>query len=36
MNVDSVAWVMRKNSPQLKALMDEFLKTHRQGTLSAG
>ena len=33
MNVDSVAWVMRKNSPQLKALLDEFLKTHRQGTL---
>ncbi len=33
LNVDSVAWVMRKNSPQLKALMDEFLKTHRQGTV---
>ena len=33
MNVDSVAWAMRKNSPQLKALMDEFLKTHRQGTV---
>ena len=32
-NVDNVAWAMRKNSPQLKALMDEFLKTHRQGTL---
>ncbi len=33
LNVDSVAWVMRKNSPQLKALLDEFLKTHRQGTV---
>ncbi len=32
-NVDNVAWAMRKNSPQLKALMDEFLKTHRQGTV---
>ena len=32
-NVDSVAWAMRKNSPQLKALMDDFLKTHRQGTV---
>jgi membrane-bound lytic murein transglycosylase MltF len=32
-NVDNVAWAMRKNSPQLKALMDEFLQTHRQGTL---
>jgi membrane-bound lytic murein transglycosylase MltF len=33
MNVDSVAWAMRKNSPQLKALMNDFLKTHRQGTV---
>ena len=33
MNVDNVAWAMRKNSPQLKALIDEFLQTHRQGTL---
>jgi membrane-bound lytic murein transglycosylase MltF len=32
LNIDSVAWVMRKNSPQLKALLDDFLKTHRQGT----
>jgi membrane-bound lytic murein transglycosylase MltF len=32
-NVDNAAWAMRKNSPQLKALMDEFLKTHRQGTV---
>ena len=29
----SVAWAMRKNSPQLKALLDEFAKTHRQGTV---
>jgi membrane-bound lytic murein transglycosylase MltF len=28
----SVAWAMRKNSPQLKAVLDDFLKTHRQGT----
>jgi membrane-bound lytic murein transglycosylase MltF len=33
MNVDNVAWAMRKNSPQLTALMDDFLKTHRQGTV---
>jgi membrane-bound lytic murein transglycosylase MltF len=33
MNVDNVAWAMRKNSPQLKALLDDFLKTHRQGTV---
>jgi membrane-bound lytic murein transglycosylase MltF len=33
MNVDNVAWAMRKNSPQLKALMNDFLKTHRQGTV---
>jgi membrane-bound lytic murein transglycosylase MltF len=29
----SVAWAMRKNSPQLKALLDDFAKTHRQGTV---
>jgi membrane-bound lytic murein transglycosylase MltF len=29
----NVAWVMRKNSPQLKAVIDEFAKTHRQGTV---
>jgi membrane-bound lytic murein transglycosylase MltF len=27
------AWAMRKNTPQLKALVDEFLKGHAQGTL---
>jgi membrane-bound lytic murein transglycosylase MltF len=33
LNVDNVAWAMRKDSPQLKALMDDFLKTRRQGTV---
>jgi membrane-bound lytic murein transglycosylase MltF len=33
MNVNNVAWAMRKNSPKLTALMDDFLKTHRQGTV---
>jgi membrane-bound lytic murein transglycosylase MltF len=28
-----IAWAMRKNSPQLKGLLDEFLKTHREGTV---
>lgn len=28
-----IAWAMRKNSPQLKAVIDEFVKTHKQGTL---
>jgi len=28
----TIAWAMRKNSPQLKALLDEFANTHRQGT----
>src|SRR5215472_7942840 len=27
-----LAWAMRKNSPQLKAEMDDFVKTHRIGT----
>lgn len=27
-----MAWAMRKGSPQLKAVMDEFVKTHGQGT----
>lgn len=26
------AWVMRKNNPRLKALVDDFLKTHAAGT----
>ena len=29
---DEVAWVMRKNTPQLKQLVDEFLKDHAEGT----
>jgi membrane-bound lytic murein transglycosylase MltF len=28
----SRAWVMRKNNPQLKQIIDEFLETHAQGT----
>ncbi len=28
----SVAWALRKNNPQLKALLDEFLQTHGVGT----
>jgi membrane-bound lytic murein transglycosylase MltF len=27
------AWAMRKNSPQLMAAINDFLKTHRQGTV---
>jgi membrane-bound lytic murein transglycosylase MltF len=27
-----IGWAMRKGSPQLKAVMDDFLKTHGQGT----
>jgi membrane-bound lytic murein transglycosylase MltF len=27
-----LAWAMRKNSPHLKQLLDEFVKTHRLGT----
>lgn len=27
-----LAWAMRKNSPRLKAVMDDFMKTHRVGT----
>lgn len=27
-----LGWAMRKGSPQLKAVMDDFLKTHGQGT----
>jgi membrane-bound lytic murein transglycosylase MltF len=29
----NLAFAMRKNSPQLKAVMDDFFKDHRQGTL---
>jgi membrane-bound lytic murein transglycosylase MltF len=28
-----VAWAMRKDSPQLKQMLDEFLQTHRLGTV---
>lgn len=28
-----VAWAMRKNSPQLKKVVDEFIRGHKQGTL---
>jgi membrane-bound lytic murein transglycosylase MltF len=28
----SVAWALRKNNPQLKALLDEFIQTHGTGT----
>jgi membrane-bound lytic murein transglycosylase MltF len=28
----NVAWAIRKNSPQLKAVLDDFIKDHRQGT----
>lgn len=27
-----IAWAMRKNNPQLKALVDEFIQTHAAGT----
>jgi membrane-bound lytic murein transglycosylase MltF len=29
----NIAWAMRKNSPQLKALLDGFVKTHREDTV---
>jgi membrane-bound lytic murein transglycosylase MltF len=29
---DRVAWAMRKNSPKLMAVVNEFVKTHKQGT----
>ncbi|MEM9256347.1 MAG: transporter substrate-binding domain-containing protein [Pseudomonadota bacterium] len=28
-----IAWAIRKNSPKLKASLDKFMQTHRQGTL---
>jgi membrane-bound lytic murein transglycosylase MltF len=31
-NDGELAWAMRKNSPQLKQLLDEYVKTHRLGT----
>jgi membrane-bound lytic murein transglycosylase MltF len=27
-----IAWAMRKNSPKLASVMDQFVKTHKQGT----
>jgi membrane-bound lytic murein transglycosylase MltF len=29
---ESIAWMIRKNSPQLKAVMDAFVRKHRKGT----
>jgi membrane-bound lytic murein transglycosylase MltF len=29
-----IAWAMRKNSPQLKEVMDEFVKSNKKGTLT--
>ncbi len=29
----SIAWALRKDSPQLKAALDEFVRGHRKGTL---
>jgi membrane-bound lytic murein transglycosylase MltF len=31
-NAGQIAWAMRKNNPQLKALVDEFIQTHAVGT----
>ena len=28
-----IAWAVRKNNPQLRSVLDEFLENHRQGTL---
>ena len=28
----SIAWMLRKGSPQLKALIDDFVRTHKRGT----
>jgi membrane-bound lytic murein transglycosylase MltF len=29
---ESIAWMMRKNSPKLKAVVDSFVRRHRKGT----
>jgi membrane-bound lytic murein transglycosylase MltF len=29
----NIAWAMRKGSPQLKAVMDDFIRTHGKGTM---
>ena len=31
-NDEQLAWAMRKDSPKLKQLVDEFVETHREGT----
>jgi len=31
-NEEQLAWAMRKDSPKLKKLVDEFVETHREGT----
>ena len=31
-NDGELAWVMRKNNPELKKLLDEFIEKHREGT----
>jgi len=31
-NEEQLAWAMRKDSPKLKKFVDEFVKTHREGT----
>ena len=32
-NDGELAWVVRKNNPQLKKLLDEFIETHGEGTV---
>ena len=29
---DSIGWMLRKGTPQLKALVDDFVRTHKRGT----
>jgi membrane-bound lytic murein transglycosylase MltF len=29
---DAIGWMLRKNSPQLKALVNDFVRTHKRGT----
>jgi membrane-bound lytic murein transglycosylase MltF len=29
---DAIGWMLRKGSPQLKALVDDFVRTHKRGT----
>ena len=33
MHSGQIAWAMRKNSPKLKEVIDQFVKTHKQGTV---